>query len=72
MTYIHRPIKKTVCGVKDQVVSFFKTQNYSKPKHVKTVSRNGKKPNKLRIKKQYEKGNIIKNKRYLLKLKKEN
>ena len=49
--------------VKDQVMSLFKTNDYSKPEHVKTVYGDGRK--------QSEK-NIIKSIRNIFKLKKEN
>ena len=49
--------------VKDQVMSLFKTKDYSKPEHVKTVYEGGRK--------QSEK-NIIKSIRNIFKLKKEN
>ena len=49
--------------VKDQVMSLFKTKDYSKPEHVKTVYGGGRK--------QSEK-NIIKSIRNIFKLKKEN
>ena len=49
--------------VKDQVMSLFKTKDYSKPEHVKTVYGDGRK--------QSEK-NIIKSIRNIFKLKKEN
>ena len=41
-------------GVKDQIISCFKVQDYSQPKHVKTVPGGGKKPSKLKIQKQSE------------------
>ena len=53
-------------------MSLFKTNNYSKPKCVKTVYGCGKEPNKSKIKKQFEEENITKNTRNLFKLKKEN
>ena len=59
-------------GVKDQVMSLFKTWDYSKSKRVKTFYRSKKKPNKLRIQKQSEEEIIIKNIRNLFKLKKDN
>ena len=49
--------------IKDQVMSLFKTKDYSKPEHVKTVYEGGRK--------QSEK-NIIKSIRNIFKLKKEN
>ena len=58
-------------GVKDQIMSCFKVQDYSQPKHVKTVPGGGKKPSKLKIQKQSD-DKIIKNIRNLFKLKKEN
>ena len=59
-------------GVKDQVMSLFKTWDYSKSKRVKTFYRSKKKPNKLRIQKQSEEEIIIKKIRNLFKLKKDN
>ena len=61
VNYIPEPIRKTVGGFKDKVVSLFKTnkpENYSK----QTV---------MHRKKQSEEDNIIKNVRNLFKLKKE-
>lgn len=58
--------------VKNYSMSLFKTQDYSKPKHVKTAYGSGKKPSKLRIQKQSEEENIIKNIKNLFQLKKEN
>ena len=49
-------------GIKDQIMSLFKTKGYSKPKPVKTVYGGGKKQSEV---------NIIKSIRNLLKLKKE-
>ena len=60
-----------MAGVKDQIMSIFKTEGYSKSKYVKTVYGSGKKPNKLKIQKQPQ-DNVIKNKRNLFKLEKEN
>ena len=48
-------------GVKDQIMSLFKTKNCSQPKCVKIVCRGRKKPSKSKIQKQSE-DNIIKNK----------
>ena len=59
-------------GVKNYSMSLFKTQDYSKPKHVKTAYGSGKKPSKLRIQKQSEEENIVKNIKNLFQLKKEN
>ena len=53
-------------------MSPFKTKDYSKPKRVKTLNGSGKKPSKLRIQKQSEEENIIKNIRNTFKLKREN
>ena len=47
--------------VKDQIMSLFKTWNYSKLKRVKSLYESRKKPSKLRIQKQSEEENIIKN-----------
>ena len=58
-------------GVKDKVMSFLKTEDCSKPKCIKTVYGSGKKQNKLKLQKQFEEDNIIKNIRNLFKLKKE-
>ena len=58
-------------GVKDHVMSLFKTKDYIKPKCFKTAYRSGKKSQKLKIEKQFE-DNIIKNVRNFFKLKKEN
>ena len=49
--------------VKDQVMSLFKTKDYSKPEHVKTVYGGGRKQSGK---------NIIKSIRNIFKLKKEN
>ena len=46
-------------GVKDQIMSIFKTKDYSQPKRVKTVYRGRKKPRKLKVQKQFE-DNVIK------------
>ena len=59
-------------GVKDQLMSLFKTKNYSKPKHVKIVYGRGKKPNQLKMLKQSAIDNVIKNLRNHFKLRKEN
>ena len=58
-------------GVKDQIMSLFKTKDYSRPKRVKNVYGGGKKPSEIQkqIQKQSEE-NIIKSIRNLLKLKK--
>ena len=63
INHIPEPIKKTVGGVKDQIMSLFKTKDYSKPKCVKTVYGSGKKQSEE---------NIIKSIRNLFNLKKEN
>ena len=57
--YIPEPLKKSVGRVKDQIMSLFKTKDYSKP--VKTVNGRGKKESEE---------NIIKNIRNLFKPKK--
>ena len=49
--------------VKDQVMSLFKTKDYSKPEHVKTVYEGGRKQSEKKI---------IKSIRNIFKLKKEN
>ena len=59
-------------GVKDQLMSLFKTKNYSEPKHVKIVYGRWKKPNQLKMLKQSAGDNVIKNLRNHFKLKKEN
>ena len=41
--YISEPITKSVGRVKDQIMSLFKTKDYSKPEPVKTVYGGGKK-----------------------------
>ena len=41
--YIPEPIKKTVDGFKDHIMSLFKTKDYSKPERVKTLCGGGKK-----------------------------
>ena len=41
-------------GIKDQIMSLFKTKDYSKPKSVKTLYGGGKKPSKLKVQKQSE------------------
>ena len=56
-------LKPHVGGVKDKIMSLFKTKDYSKPKRVKTVYGGGKKQSEE---------NIIKSIRNLFKLKKEN
>ena len=58
-------------GVEDEIISCFKTKDYSKPKRVKTVYGGGKKHNKLKIQKQSDE-NIIKSIKNIFKLKKEN
>ena len=65
INYIPVPIRKTVSGYKDKVVSF--SENFSK----KTVG-HGKKLSKLKIQKESEEYNIIRNIRNLFRLKKEN
>ena len=54
--------------VKNQIMSLFKTEDYSKPKRVKTVYGGGKKSGKVKIQKQSEK-NIVKSIRNLFKVK---
>ena len=58
-------------SVKNQIMSLFKTKDYSKPKLVKTVYRSGKKSSTLKIQKESEEENIIKSIRILFKLKNE-
>ena len=58
-------------GVKEPILSLFITKDYSKPKRVKTVYGSGKKLRKLKIQKQSEEENIIKNSMNLFELKKE-
>ena len=61
-------------GAKDKIMGLFKAnqnKHYNKPKLVKNVPGGGKKPQKLKIKKQSE-DKIIKNIRHPFKLKKEN
>ena len=63
-----------VNGVKDKTLGLFKTnatKDYIKPKRVKNVYHGGKKPRKLKIKKQSE-DNIIKSIRNLFRLEKKN
>ena len=43
INYIPESMKKTVDGVKDQIKNLFKTKDYRKPDHVKTVYGGGKK-----------------------------
>ena len=62
INYNLETIRKTVGRVKDQIMSLFKTKDYSKPKRVKTVNGGGKKQSEE---------DIIKNIRNLSKLKKE-
>ena len=57
--------------IKDQITSLFKTKDYSKPKHVKTVYGGRKELRELKTQKQSEE-NIIKSIRNIFKLKKEN
>ena len=47
-------LRKTVGGVKEQIMSFFKTKDYSQPKLVRTVSGRGRKLRKLKIQNQFE------------------
>ena len=62
-------------GVKDKIMSLLKTnttKDYNKPTRVNNVFGGGKKPRKLKIKKESESGNnIIKDVRNLFRLKKE-
>ena len=46
INYTPEPTKKTMKGVKDQIMSLFKNEDYSKPNCVKTVYGCEKKPNK--------------------------
>ena len=46
INYTPEPTKKTMKGVKDQIMSLFKNEDYSKPNCVKTVYGSEKKPNK--------------------------
>ena len=49
MNYIPEPIEKPEGGVKDQIMSLPKTNEYSQPKRVKNVYGGRKKPRKLKI-----------------------
>ena len=49
MNYIPEPIEKPEGGVKDQIMSLSKTNEYSQPKRVKNVYGGRKKPKKLKI-----------------------
>ena len=62
INYIPDPIIKSVGGVKDEIMSLFKTKDYSKPESVKTVYGGGKKQSEE---------NIIKSIRNPFKLEKE-
>ena len=46
INYIPEPIQKTVGGVKEQIISFFKTKDYSKPEPVKNMYGGGNKLSK--------------------------
>ena len=63
INYIPAPILKPVGRVKVQIMSLFKTKDYSKPNHVKPVYGGGKKQSKE---------NILTSIRNLFKLKKDN
>ena len=69
---IPEPNNKIVGSVKDQIMSLFKTKDYSKLNNVKNVYLSGKKPNKLKIQTEYEGDNITKNIRIIFKLNKKN
>ena len=62
INYILEPIINSVAGFKDQIMSLFKTKDYSKPKPVKTGYGSGNKESEE---------NIIKSIRNLCQLKKE-
>ena len=47
--YIPESIKKTLGVVKDQIISLFKTKDYSKMEHAKTVYGGGKKENIIKV-----------------------
>ena len=49
INYILEPIIKSVERVKDQIMSLFKTKDYSQPKPVKIVYGDGKKQSKENI-----------------------
>ena len=53
---IPEPNNKIVGSVKNQIMSLFKTKDYSKLNNVKNVYLSGKKPNKLKIQTEYEGG----------------
>ena len=63
INYIPEPMQKTVGGVKDQIMSLYKTKFYSKPEPVKILQGGGKKQSEE---------NIIKGIRNLYKVKIEN
>ena len=63
INYIPQPLKKTAGGVKDQIMSLFKTKVYSKSKCVKSAYGGGRKQSE---------DNAIKSIRNRFKLKKEN
>ena len=69
INYIPEPIRKTVNGFEDKVVSLFETST-SKDYGEKTVYSRGKKPSKPKTQNQFEE-NIIKSIRNLFKLKRE-
>ena len=71
INYIPVPVRKTVSGSKDKVVSPFKT-NTPKDSDKQSVYGKEKKPSKRKTQKHFEQGNIIKNIRNSFKLKKEN
>ena len=47
--YFPELIKKSLGGVKDQVMNLFKTKDYSKPERIKNVYRGGKKQSEENI-----------------------
>lgn len=71
MNYIRKPVKKPWVVLRTIVWVFLKPKIIVK-ENVKTVYGSGKKPSKLRIQKQSEEENIIKNIKNLFQLKKEN
>ena len=71
INFITEPLRKTVDGFKNKVVSVLKT-NTSGDYGKQSVYGSGKKLSKLKLKKESEEDGIIKNIRNLFKLKKEN
>ena len=69
INYILDPMKKTVERVKDQIMSLFKTKDYSKAERVKTVYWGGKKQSDGNVIQSIR--NLFKSVRNLFKLKKE-